>query len=120
GRQRGGGPGGRGGPASAPTFPPGSSRPPLGCRRTSTSSPAASSGPSNSCKEAATSPWRRLPPVPASRIRASSLTTSSASSASRRDNSERPQQSPNKPQVSPRKVERPPLTIPYESSGAAW
>ena len=72
----------------------GSSRRPPGCRRTSTSSPAASSGPSSSCKRRATSPWRRSPRMPASRTRASSPITSSASSASRRGSSGCPQESP--------------------------
>jgi AraC family transcriptional regulator len=66
---------------------------PPGCRRTSTSSCAASSGPSSAWKGAATSPWRRSPPAPASRTRASSASTSSASPAPRRDNSARPQES---------------------------
>src|SRR5258707_916027 len=76
--------------------------PPRGCRRTSTSSCVASSGPSSSCKQGRTCPWRRSPCAPASRTRASSPVTSSASSASRRGSSGRPQESTNSPQVPPR------------------
>jgi hypothetical protein len=74
-------------PASAPTTSSGSSRGPPDCRRTSTSSPAASSGPGSSCKPEETSPWRRSPRTPASPTRASSPITSSARSASRRGSS---------------------------------
>ena len=78
-----------------PTTSRGSSRPPPGCRRTSTSSCVASSGPSSSCKQGRTCPWRRSPCAPASRTRASSAVTSSASLASRRGSSRRPQESLN-------------------------
>src|SRR5262249_50447264 len=66
---------------------------PPDCRRTSTSSPAASNGPSNSCKQGRRWPWGRSPCPPASVTRASSPVTSSASSASRRGSSARPQES---------------------------
>src|SRR5262249_26540314 len=69
----------------------------------------ASSGPSNSCKQSPVYPWRRSPPAPASRTRASSPTTSSSSSASRRASSARPQESPSSPQVSPRDLAARPL-----------
>src|SRR5207248_707139 len=62
---------------------------------------AASSGPSTSCNQGRTFPWRRSPRAPASRTRASSAITSSASSASRRGSSGCPQGSPNGPQVPP-------------------
>ena len=65
------------------------------------SSPAASNGPSSSCKEA-TSPWRRSARAPASRTRACSPSTSIGSSASRRGGSGRPQESDKKPQLPPR------------------
>ena len=95
-------------PASAPTTSRGSSRRPPGCRPTSTSSCAASSGPSNSCKGPATSPWRRSPHTPASRARACSVITSSASSASRRDSSGCPQESPKSRKSLEETPERPP------------
>jgi len=62
--------------------------------RTSTFSPAASSGRSSSNNETVTASWRSWPPAPASRTRASSPATSSASSASRRGSSGRAQESP--------------------------
>ncbi len=65
-------------PASAPTTSRRSSGGPPGCRPTSTSSCAASNGPSKSCKPGATSPWRRSPHTLASRTRASFPITSSA------------------------------------------
>src|SRR5262249_54764980 len=51
---------------------------------------------------AATCPRRTSPPRPASATRVSSVITSSASSASRRDSSAHPQESPNSPQFPPR------------------
>ena len=95
--------------ASTPTTSRGNSRPPPGYRRTSTSSPVASSGPSSSCKQERISPWRRSPCAPASRTRASSPITSSASSASPRGSSARPQESPNSPQFPPRSCRATPL-----------
>src|SRR5262245_10414887 len=83
-------------PVSASTTSRGNSGGQRGSRRISTSSPAASSGPSSSCKELATYPWRRSPHAPASRTRASSAITSSGSSVSRRGSSGRPQESPNR------------------------
>jgi hypothetical protein len=74
---------------------------------TSSSSCAASSGPSNSCNKTRPSPWRWSLRAPASRTRAISAVTSSASSASRRGSSGRPQESPNRPQVSPRNSRAP-------------
>ena len=50
----------------------------------------------------ATSPCRRSRPAPASRTRASSPITSSASSASRRGSSAGPQETPKRPQAAPR------------------
>jgi hypothetical protein len=96
----------------------GSSRRPPGCRRTSTSSCAASSGPSSSCKAAATCPWRMSPRASASPIRASSPTTSSASSASRRDNSAGPQESHKSPQTAPRTRAASPL--PFSQDRGGW
>ena len=77
-----------------------------GCRRTSTSSGAASSGPSSSCNKTVISPWQRSRRAPAFRIKANSPITSSTSSASRRDNSAGPQESPKRPQVAPEKLDR--------------
>ena len=68
-----------------------------------------SSGPNTSCKQGRTCPWRRSPCTPASRTRASSPVTSSASLASRRGSSGRPQESPNSPQVPPRNRSASPL-----------
>ena len=79
-----------------------SSRWPPDCRPTSTSSPAASSGPSSSCRPEAISPWRRSPQAPASRTKASSPITTSVWSASRRDNSAGQQESHRSPQIAPR------------------
>src|SRR5262249_20056426 len=121
GGRRGAGPGaggGGGGPPAPPSPPPpASSSGPLGYRRTSTSSCAAWSGPSTSCNKTVTSPWQRSRRAPDSRIKASSATTSSASSASRRDSSECPQESPNRPQVAPRT--RPASPLPFSQDRGA-
>ena len=99
-------------PASAPTTSPGSSRRPPGCRRTSTSSHAASNEPKGYCKQGRTCLWRRSLRTPASPTRASSPIISSATSASRRRNSGCPQESPNRPQVPPRSSRATPLPFP--------
>src|SRR5262249_49422765 len=73
-----------------------------GCRHTTTASPAAPSGRSSPRNEPVTASWRRGPPAPASRTRASSPITSSASLGSPGGGSGRPQEPPNRPQAPPR------------------
>jgi hypothetical protein len=70
----------------------------------------ASSGPRSSCE--ANCPWRTSPPAPASRPRARSPATPSASWAARRGGSGRPQESPNRPLVPPRNGRATPLPLP--------
>jgi len=72
---------------------------------------AVSKRPSNFCNEATTSLWRRSPPTPASRTRASSPIIASASSASRRGSSGCPQESPKRPQVPSRNRRATPLAF---------
>ena len=65
----------------------------------------------------ATSPWRRSPRTPASRTRASSPITSSASSASRRGSSGRPQESPKRRKSRQETPERPSLPFLMSRAG---